>query len=68
VSLAQLNYGTYQFYKNLIAQRDSNLVEDEPGSPARLFVTPPVNIIGNIINTSTNRFALGNFGLINVSE
>ncbi len=35
---------------------------------AFLIVTPPLNIIGNIINTSTNRFALGNFGVINVSE
>ncbi len=68
-NLAQLNYGTYQFYRNLITQQDSNQGgDDESGSPGRLFDLPPANITGNILNTSTNRYALGNFGVISTNE
>ncbi|MEX0314395.1 MAG: DUF4249 family protein [Allomuricauda sp.] len=66
-TLFNLNYGTFQFYLNLIAQDDSNN-SDEEGDPGQLFATPPVNLTGNIVNTGTNRAALGNFGVVSISR
>ncbi|WP_420602163.1 DUF4249 family protein [Flagellimonas sp.] len=66
-TLYNLNYGTFQFYLNLIAQDDSNS-SDEEGDPGHLFATPPVNLTGNIVNTSTKRAALGNFAVVSASS
>ena len=67
--LTHLNFETYQFYLNIIAQEESNEgYDDEGGDPGRLFASPPTNLTGNIINTETNQFALGNFGVISTSD
>lgn len=67
--LTHLNYETYQFYLNISAQEESNEgVDDEGGDPGRLFASPPVNLTGNITNTSTNQFVLGNFGVMSISD
>lgn len=67
--LTHLSFETYQFYLNIIAQEESNEgYDDEGGDPGRLFASPPTNLTGNIINTETNQFALGNFGVISTSD
>jgi len=69
-TLLNFNYETYQFYLNIVAQEEtqSNGGEDEGGDPSQLFAPPPVHLIGNILNTTTNRKALGNFGVVSVSR
>lgn len=65
--LANLNYDTYQYYLNLQKQEiDIEGYEEESGDPSRLFAPPPVNLIGNILNTKSNRKALGNFGVVSI--
>jgi hypothetical protein len=67
--LTHLNFETYQFYLNISAQEESNEeYDDEGGDPGRLFASPSTNLTGNIINTSTNQFALGNFGVISTGD
>lgn len=70
VTLTHLNFDTYQFYQNITFQNQSNegSGDDESGDPGRLFESPPTNLTGNIVNTSTNRLILGNFGVISISE
>ncbi|MEE9361456.1 MAG: hypothetical protein V3U92_02525 [Cellulophaga sp.] len=69
-TLLNFNYETYQFYLNIVAQEDaqSDGEEDEGGDPSQLFASPPVHLTGNILNTTTNRKALGNFGVVSVSR
>jgi hypothetical protein len=59
LTLENINYLSYQFYLNQSFQILSN--DDGSGGPGQLFATPPVNIEGNIMNTTENRKALGNF-------
>jgi len=69
VTLMHLNFDTYQFYQNITIQNQSNEGdEEEVGDPGRLFESPPTNLTGNIINTSTNRLILGNFGVVSISD
>ncbi len=69
VTIANLNYNTYQFYFNQFEQLESQITnsgsEDDPG---QLFWPPPANLTGNIINTSDNTRALGFFGIQSSSE
>jgi hypothetical protein len=69
-TLLNFNYETYQFYLNIVAQEDaqSDGGEGESGDPSQLFASPPVHLTGNILNTTTNRKALGNFGVVSVSR
>lgn len=59
VNLHNINFPTFQFYSNVV----SNL-GNEPEVSA-LFL--PINLIGNITNTTTNEVALGNFGVTGFS-
>lgn len=71
VTLAHLNFDTYQFYQNITIQNQSNEGfddDDEGGDPGRLFDSPPTSLTGNIVNTATNRLVLGNFGVISISD
>jgi len=65
-TLLNFNYTTYQFYVNITAQEEAQDGE-EGGGPFQLFAPPPVHLTGNIINTTTKRKALGNFGVVSVS-
>ncbi len=69
-TLLNFNYETYQFYLNIAAQEDAqeDRREDDGGDPGQLFAPPPVHLIGNILNTTTKRKALGNFGVVSVSR
>lgn len=58
--LQSINFSSYQFYLNQSAQIEANDSESS-GDPSQLFATPPVNLLGNITNTTTNSIALGNF-------
>lgn len=58
--LQNINFSSYQFYLNQSAQIEANDSESS-GDPSQLFSTPPVNLLGNITNTTTNNIALGNF-------
>jgi len=60
VSLNNINFSSYQFYLNQSLQIEAT-EGDESGDPSQLFASPPVNLLGNITNTSTNNIALGNF-------
>ena len=55
-----INFSSYQFYLNQSLQQEANDSE-ESGDPSQLFATPPVNLLGNIVNKSTNEVILGNF-------
>jgi len=67
--LVHLNFETYQFYQNIFTQENSNEgIDDEGGDPGRLFDPPPTDLTGNILNTKTNQFTLGNFGVISTSD
>lgn len=59
VSLHNINFNTFQFYVNVVSNQ-----LDEAGVSA-LF--SPINIVGNITNTTTNKLALGNFGIAGFS-
>lgn len=65
-TLSQFDFATYQFYLNIINQKEANQDSGE-GDSGRLFATPAVNIIGNILNTTTNSPVLGHFGVISKS-
>ncbi len=68
-TLTHLNFETFQFYLNVIAQEESNQGYDDEGlDPGRLFASPPTNLTGNILNTTTNQFALGYFGVVSISD
>jgi len=60
VSFSNINFSSYQFYLNQSLQIEAS-ESDNSGDPSQLFASPPVNLLGNITNTSTNSIALGNF-------
>ena len=64
--LSNVSYNTFKFYQKLLIQID-NSYDDEVGLGA-LFATPPVHLKGNIVNTSNNKIAIGNFGVLAISE
>lgn len=65
-ALANINYNTYQYYINLQEQQFATEDEEDSG-PGQLFASPPISLTGNILNTSTNEKALGNFGVLSIS-
>ncbi|WP_109301027.1 hypothetical protein [Aquimarina sp. AU474] len=68
IRLGNINFTSYQFLLNQRAQIDANEeAGEESGGPSQLFSTPPVSLLGNITNTSTNTTALGNFTIISIS-
>jgi len=60
VSFSNINFSSYQFYLNQSLQIEAS-ESDSSGDPSQLFASPPVNLLGNITNMSTNSIALGNF-------
>lgn len=60
VSFNNINFSSYQFYLNQSLQIEANEASGS-GDPSQLFASPPVNLLGNITNISTNSIALGNF-------
>ena len=68
IELSSVSYNTFKFYQKLLIQIDANSIGDDSGGPDGLFATPPVNLKGNIVNTSNNKTAIGNFGVLAVSE
>lgn len=67
IELSNVSYNTFKFYEKLLIQTDANNIGDDSG-PDGLFATPPVNLKGNILNTSNNKTAIGNFGVLATSE
>jgi len=67
IELSSVSYNTFKFYQKLLIQLDVNSADDDAGSGG-LFATPPVNLKGNIVNTSNNKTAIGNFGVLAVSK
>lgn len=67
IEVSNMSYNTFKFYQKVLIQLDVNSIGDDAGS-AGLFATPPVNLKGNIVNTSNNKSAIGNFGVLAVSE
>ncbi|WP_282162291.1 DUF4249 family protein [Ulvibacterium marinum] len=69
VSISNLNFNTYQFYLNQFAQFENQITnagsEEDPG---QLFLPPPANLTGNIMNTSSNTRALGFFGVQSTTQ
>ncbi len=69
VTIANLNYNTYQFYFNQFEQLESQITNSGSESdPGQLFWPPPANLTGNITNTSNNNRALGFFGVQSTSQ
>lgn len=70
VELANINFQSYQFLLNQSAQIEANTEanDSESGSPSQLFSTPPVSLLGNIINTSNNTISLGNFSVESIAN
>lgn len=58
VSLYNINFNTFQFYNNSLVQLDNDF---------DIFFSPLRNLYGNVTNTTTNKIALGNFGIAGFS-
>lgn len=58
VSIYNINFNTFQFYFNVLNEEDDTAL-------STLFL--PINIVGNITNITTNKQALGNFGIAGFS-
>ncbi len=69
ILLGNINFSSYQFLLNQRAQLEVNedTGDSSGGDPSQLFSTPPVSLLGNITNTTTNRTALGNFTIISLN-
>ncbi|WP_299883535.1 DUF4249 family protein [uncultured Lacinutrix sp.] len=69
VLLGNINFSSYQFLLNQRSQIEANedAGDSSGGDPSQLFSTPPVSLLGNITNTTTNKTALGNFTVISLS-
>ncbi|MFD2564301.1 DUF4249 family protein [Aquimarina rubra] len=59
VSAFNINFNTFQFYNNVFREDQDDI------EVLTLFST--TNIVGNITNTTTNKLALGNFGIAGFS-
>ncbi|WP_025663376.1 DUF4249 family protein [Aquimarina megaterium] len=66
VTFCNINFDSYQFYLNQSLQLEANDSESS-GDPSQLFATPPVNLLGNITNSGSNKVVLGNFTVNAVS-
>ncbi|WP_108808991.1 DUF4249 family protein [Aquimarina spinulae] len=60
ITFCNINFSSYQFYLNQSLQLEANDSESS-GDPSQLFATPPVNLLGNIMNSNSNKVVLGNF-------
>lgn len=67
IKLSSVSYSTFKFYQKLLIQIDANSIGENIGFDG-LFATSPLNLKGNIVNTSNNKTAIGNFGVLAVSE
>lgn len=67
IEFSNVSFNTYKFFEKLLVQMDTNSIGDDSG-PVGLFSSPPVNLKGNIINTSNNKTAIGHFGVLAVAE
>ncbi len=69
VSISNLNFNSYQFYLNQFAQFENQITnagsEEDPG---QLFLPPPANLTGNIMNTTKNTKALGFFSVQSTAQ
>ncbi|SNZ00423.1 DUF4249 family protein [Flagellimonas pacifica] len=69
VSISNLNFNSYQFYLNQFAQFENQITnagsEEDPG---QLFLPPPANLTGNIMNTTNNKKALGFFSVQSTAQ
>lgn len=59
VSANNINFNTFQFYRNVYGRLDDDL------GLSSFFL--PINIVGNVVNTTTNELVLGNFGVAGFS-
>ncbi|WP_438423518.1 DUF4249 family protein [Aquimarina macrocephali] len=68
ISLQNLNFLTYQYYVTSFEQYENQVDFGNPETtdPFLIFSKPPVNLIGNIRNTTANETALGFFGVFSV--
>lgn len=69
VSLLNLNFHTYEYYVAAHEQYENQVDFGDPETtePFLIFSKPPINLIGNIRNTTTDRKALGFFGVFSFS-
>ncbi|MEW7280821.1 hypothetical protein ABW636_19700 [Aquimarina sp. 2201CG1-2-11] len=65
VQLTHVNANTYQYLTNVDILREFRNINIEGENPGELFSTPPVNVTGNMTNTTKSQTALGNFAAIN---
>jgi hypothetical protein len=69
VSISNLNFNTYQFFLNQFAQFENQITNaGSETDPGQLFLPPPANLTGNIMNITNNTKALGFFGVQSTSE
>lgn len=68
VSLQNLNFLTYQYYVTSFDQYENQVDFGSPETvePFLVFSKPPMNLVGNIRNTTTNETALGFFGVFSI--
>ncbi len=68
VSLQNLNFLTYQYYVTSFDQYENQVDFGSPETvePFLVFSKPPMNLVGNIRNTTANETALGFFGVFSV--
>ncbi|WP_298535316.1 DUF4249 family protein [uncultured Algibacter sp.] len=69
VRISNLNFNSYQFYLNQFAQFENQITNaGSESDPGQLFLPPPANLTGNIVNTTNNTKALGFFSVRNTTE
>ena len=68
VSLSNLNFHTYEYYVATHEQYESQVDFGDPETtePFLIFSKPPMNLVGNIRNTTANETALGFFGVFSI--
>lgn len=68
VSLQNLNFLTYQYYVTSFDQYENQVDFGSPETvePFLVFSKPPMNLIGNIRNTTADETALGFFGVFSI--
>lgn len=69
VSLSNLNFHTYEYYVAAHEQYENQVDFGSPETtePFLIFSKPPINLVGNIRNTTADRKALGFFGVFSFS-
>lgn len=69
-ALMHISPETYEFYFKFDRQSEynSNYDEDDGGDPGLLFLPPPIQLSGNVFNSTTQELVLGNVGVVNIHE